>query len=592
MLTLIFLLHVSARSQQWAPTMLGADSTISAYAGSLRSPISAFPYRYSHEDLFCLAVNFSSLPRSIGHFLTGEEFITSPYSFTVTRNSTCAWACERNYTSQQRQTLISLIDSGYRFSFQLDNVPLSTQYPLDSAKSEFFTGFEIGFVNSGRHYLYNLLHFKITLTQTNNTFRVAAFDLASAENSAAANCGRSRPVAIEDSSPIPFQYSTTFEIATSLPLERLDRIYNRESHPRNRTSTFVNAALSVFLSVAVVGLLLYKAIGKDNQRAGYDFDSLDGDEWKFVHGDVYRPPADPSGLAVRIGWGVQLLFACFLVLANGILGRSQLTNLSGIVSCFANSFVLAAPIGGFVAGKLFKTVGNSDWRGTAARFAIQFAAMAVLGLALLYAFPLRIARSSAVLPIFDVLAFSLANFAAGFVGILIGLKSRPVELSQKVNQLPRQIPPGGVLQSQLFVGAVVGLYLFVTIIGPFHMLMVAAWSGSMTYYDLPALLATFVSAVVQAMLAGVIGTFWQLNNEDYRWWWRSFSSAGTIFWYFLGYAAVFWLYQWKPVDFGSVLVFAGVALLIAFALATAMSAASFVGSCFFVLTIYNSLKME
>jgi hypothetical protein len=305
---------------------------------------------------------------------------------------------------------------------------------------------------------------------------------------------------------IHFQYSLNFEIGLGRPPPKA-----------NCTHSFVNAPVSIVLSFPILAILLYKTIGRDRERSGADIDSVDGGEWKFMHGDVYRLPPDAAGLSVRLGWGSQLVVvvACLLVLGTDILGYARLTDLSSVIDSFVNGFVAAAPLGGFVAGKIFKTIGVADWKQMAVRSSYQFVLVNCAGLYLLYLFPLRLAESSAGFPWLYALGFVLVNSLFGFVGILVGLKSSPIELSQKVNQLPRQIPPGGIFQSPLLIGGIVGLYLFVTILGPFPHLMVSAWTGAMPSVDLRALMATFVSAIVQAMLAGVVGTFWQLSKEDY-----------------------------------------------------------------------------
>ena len=90
--------------------------------------------------------------------------------------------------------------------------------------------------------------------------------------------------------------------------------------------------------------------------------------WKLVHGDVFRPPADPILFSTILGNGSQvlsmffitLLFACFGFLSPGISLVFQRVNLifpanrGGLMTSAVVLYFLFSSVAGYVTARFYK----------------------------------------------------------------------------------------------------------------------------------------------------------------------------------------------------------------------------------------------
>jgi transmembrane 9 superfamily protein 2/4 len=330
-------------------------------------------------------------------------------------------------------------------------------------------------------------------------------------------------------------------------------------------------------------------IWKESQRA--DFDEYDGCEWKLIHGDVYRRPPDASGLSLRIGWGVQLFIALVICLVSGRWKYSALTTVGSVLNSFLFGFVIAAPFGGFVTGRLFKTIGDGGWR-TILFGAQKLPVAGICVFLLLYYVVFRPRRSAVALPWALLLGCWGLNFVLSVIGSVLGMKSSAIEFPQEVNQLPRQVPPRGYIRATVLPSVFAAIFVYASPAATIHMLMMAGWTGTRPYYNFSGMLVNLVTLAIQAMTCGVLVTFWKLTSEDFRWWWASYKSAGGAVVVFAIYAIYFMRVWWRPDDLASSIVFIGVIVVLAVVFRLIVGAMSFIGSFAFVQTIYNTLKME
>ena len=85
--------------------------------------------------------------------------------------------------------------------------------------------------------------------------------------------------------------------------------------------------MMVIFLVGLVSMILMRTLRKDYARYSKDEDLDDmekdlGDEygWKQVHGDVFRPAANPLIFSALIGSGYQIAVVVFIVICFAILG--------------------------------------------------------------------------------------------------------------------------------------------------------------------------------------------------------------------------------------------------------------------------------
>jgi transmembrane 9 superfamily protein 2/4 len=567
-----------------APELYKSGDLVNVTFGSFRSPFRPIPIASGADDLFCASPNAPPAPASIGQALAGDLRYASPYAFRIGTAVSCSVACTKTYNKTQQARLISLIDAGYRASLYLDGLPIGTVYRKTNDSSELVAGFEIGFVQGGKHYLRSNLQFVVLLGSSDGGLFVAGFDLTGANSNSKNNCFASSPieVAIEDAALIPFTFSVEFIEPNATDPVRAARFHS----PEQGGYVFVASASCILLSVIVIVLVLYRAIWKDGQRGPSDYDEYEGYEWKLIHGDVFRPPRRAETIILLVGLGTQLTLSFVLLLAGG-----DLSSLGALLDSFLVVLLLSAPVGGLVAGRFFKTFGDGKWRG----FLLKAGALPLFGigaLALVHAVAHRGPAAAVGFPLIRLIGYTLLNGVLTGVGVLVGLKLPSFSLAQNVNQLPRQIPPISYVQSTVFPYVFAAVFLYASPAASIHNLMIEAWSNERTIADPTGLLINLLALVVQTVLSGVVVTFWTLSNEDYRWWWTAFKSAAGAAVIFFCYALFFWGALWAPVGFLSTFVYFVVIALVAVLFGLSVGAVSFLGAFGFVQLIYNSLKME
>lgn len=84
--------------------------------------------------------------------------------------------------------------------------------------------------------------------------------------------------------------------------------------------------------------------------------------WKLLHGDVFRPPGHAGFLAPLIGSGTQLVFMTTGLLVLGSLGILNPSFRGGFISVGMGLFVFAGVFSGYFSTRVYKTLGESDWK--------------------------------------------------------------------------------------------------------------------------------------------------------------------------------------------------------------------------------------
>ena len=103
-----------------------------------------------------------------------------------------------------------------------------------------------------------------------------------------------------------------------------------------------------------------------------------------------------------------------------------------------------------------------------------------------------------------------------------------------------------------------------------------------------------VAIALLFMIAGVLTvlfTYFQLNAEDYRWWWRSLVSGGSVALYIYAFAVYYYVTSDMSGGMQSAFFFLYSAL-IAYAVGLAVGAVSFATTYNFVWYIYNNVKSD
>lgn len=77
--------------------------------------------------------------------------------------------------------------------------------------------------------------------------------------------------------------------------------------------------------------------------------------YRQVHGDVFRPPAHGSWLAVLVGTGTQLFCMTLVTMVFATLGFLSPANRGGLMTAVLLLFVFMGCFAGYSSARLYKT---------------------------------------------------------------------------------------------------------------------------------------------------------------------------------------------------------------------------------------------
>ena len=117
------------------------------------------------------------------------------------------------------------------------------------------------------------------------------------------------------------------------------------------------------------------------------------------------------------------------------------------------------------------------------------------------------------------------------------------------------------------------------------------WSDGQVYTLYGILVVALVLLFLLATVLTVLFPYFQLNAEDYRWWWRSFISGGAVAVFFYLYCGYFYMTSAMNGGLQSSFFFLYSAL-IAYGVALMIGASSFGTTYQFVWFIYRQIKSD
>ena len=343
-------------------------------------------------------------------------------------------------------------------------------------------------------------------------------------------------------------------------------------------------------SLVLQALFVSKVVFRESKHSDNDLDEFEGCEWKLIHADVFRPPPRSGSLCFFFGWGVQLFLSVVTMLFLSIFSPkfADFGDVGGAVESFVKLFLVFAAVGAFFAGRMFKSIGSKQWK----TFAFKYSSILPVLFGLLYSMAEFSANEKLGINIIQFALVAFANFVLSFAGVLAGLKTAGFELSNKVNLLPRQVPPYSWVYDTPFLSLSTAFFTFIAMLSHFYSFLSVLWRKMPACESPVFVLVSIVSMVVVSMNVAIFVVFIRLSKENYRWWWLSaFSGLATAIYYVILSIGFMFGYL-ESYNFSSKLCFLFLNLIIALGIGLINSSASFIASFYFVQYIYNSLKME
>lgn len=532
-------------------------------------------YDYYHPAFrFCAPEDGPRWVReSLGSILFGDRIRTSPFELKMGVNETCKAICPgKEMDEKSAQFVASRIEQAYKVNLLIDGLP-GAEVVEDLTTGEYFNspGFPLGRLDDDgqRKLLYN--HWDIIIDYHKTTLAAGKYRVVQvivSPRSTAVNryidpqngaCPDGGPLVINEDGgqTITYTYGVYWRESTTAWATRWDR-YLHVNDPSIHWFSLISSTCFVVLLLALVSSILARALHKDIQRynrldninlddlngtSAVDDDVQEDSGWKLVHGDVFRSPRYPMLLSVMLGSGAQLFVMVGFTVAFALLGFLSPSNRGFLTTVSLLLYTVLGFVGGYVSARAYKTYGGENWKLNMATTPL-FVPGIVFTMFFLMNLVVWAKGSAGAVPLTTMLAlvgiWFFISVPLSIAGSWAGFKVPVPDPPTRVNQIPRQIPPGPSSLRPLPSMLLTGILPFCAIFVELYPILTSLWTGRI-YYMFGFLFICYGIMILTSACTTILLVYFLLCAEDYRWQWRAFLGSGMTGVYVFVIALWFWL---------------------------------------------------
>jgi hypothetical protein len=552
-------------------------------------------YKY-YDFPFCQVPN-GAMPHfmTLGQVLRGDRLVDSPYKMGFKEQVERTTVCDKPVSEKDIQLFKAAIDASYMFELFVGELPIDRPFGVKSAMDVHNSG-----ETHDRYFLVNYLDFIIGYN---------GGDIVSANVTRELNLEHLIDITDwKEGMTIPFSYSVHWADLPHIPASQALELQLKSTMPHGHQNmdihwlAIINSFVLMLLILSLFLLIIIRVVRSDLSRylqiPDEELAAVEEETgWKLLHADVFRPPKHRLFFCSAVGAGAQLFTMVVMVTLVGCVGVFY--QRGAVASAGVISYMVTAVVSGYGSASLYQKLGGEKWA-----WNIFVTALAFVGPAfVIWAFLNTVAiiyGSTAAFPFPTILlmfamwacvTFPLTVFG-GIVGrhgaIKAAEKDNPFPC--KTNKLAREIPTYYWYQSPVTQMFATGFLPFSAIYIELHYIFNSVW-GPRIYSLYGILLLAFVMLLLVAGTVTVLFTYFHLNAEDHRWWWRSFGSGFAVSIFFYAYCVYFFL-QTGMTGFLQCSFFFLYSLLLGYGLALLLGSICFYCTYAFVVYIYSRIKAE
>ena len=589
----------------------------------LTSTVTQLPYDY-YKLAFCKPETLTYKVENIGEVLHGSMIQNSPYELYMGK-SDFKVLCKADLTKQQAADFAKRIRQDYRVQMIMDNLPAATrmisEQPDGKTVTMYDRGYRLGFMGAKEFpgtvpktpYLNNHLRFIVKYHRDVKFegarivgFEVEAFSVQHKYKGAWGKDAQLTSVPLSpDLPPQPvvegpgeyiFTYDVTWEESAIRWASRWD-LYLYMGDDQIHWFSILNSLAIVLLLTGIVAMIMMRTLRRDLNR----YNSVEEKEelqeesgWKLVHADVLRPPPAPLLLCATVGTGAQLLMMAFITIAGAMVGFLSPARRGGLLTATLLLFVLMGVPAGYVGSVTYKSLRGAQWKTLTLLTAMLWPGVVFVVFFFLNFF-IWGRGSSGAAPFGTICALIAMWFCVSvplvFVGAFFGFKATLKDPPVRTNEIPRQVPLQAWYMGVPFTMLVGGILPFGAVFIELFFIMSSVWLQRF-YYVFGFLALVMLILVVTCAEISIVLAYFQLCNEDYNWWWRSFLNSGSAGLYLFGYAFVYFFTQLEMVGFVPCLVYFGYMFIASTLFVLVTGTVGFFASWWFVWKIFAAVKVD
>lgn len=611
----------------WSIKTYASMEKVPLHVNKVTSTQSPLPYSYFQLPFVCKpSKDINEVTLNLGEVLRGDRIWESDYNLVMNNETTCADLCYKQVDKAALQRADELIRGQYNVEWIVDNLPGATAFiSLVNKKRYYAAGFPLGYIDANgaahlnNHAIILIRYRKASSDPSRNVivaFEVYPKSVAAGEVKCPGTNDKFEEFIIDpskDSDTIPFTYSVYWREDETISWASRWNMYLSNSDDTIKVHWFslINSLVIASFLAILVGVILIRTLNRDIQtynQQSMQLQNLDSTEendkdimaevsgWKLVYADVFRAPNYPVLFSALIGSGIQFLVMVATVVGFACLGVLNPSYRGGFLSYALFLLAFAGVFSGYVSSRVNKNLGGERWGKSAILTALVVPGILMSVVVSLNFFVWYKASSSAI-PFGTLLALISIWFFIStplvFIGSYFGSKVAPTEIPTRIAVIPRQIPPQRrykhIIPSVLLGGILPFLVVFVELRFVYN----SVWQTQSYYYYMYGFVAlVFLVLQIAVMEMSIVITYFQLNTEDYRWWWRSFWVGTGSAWWILIYSVFYYYSTLNLKGFVPMLMYFGYSIMGSIVYGLITGTIGFLASYVFVRRIYGAIKAD
>eukprot|EP00357_Protocruzia_adherens_P027013 CAMPEP_0114990182 /NCGR_PEP_ID=MMETSP0216-20121206/10640_1 /TAXON_ID=223996 /ORGANISM="Protocruzia adherens, Strain Boccale" /LENGTH=643 /DNA_ID=CAMNT_0002353301 /DNA_START=17 /DNA_END=1948 /DNA_ORIENTATION=- len=608
------------------------NDALTVHASKLSSDTTQIPYEYFSLN-YCHPEHDMNRysEENYGMALSGIVLERSAYLLSFSERDKCQYLCPKKNKKGDIELFKWYIERKYRVNFIMDNMP-AIEY--DQVKSRALQkGIPVGHHTTAGYHVMN--HYGIRVRyhkesavdplddddNLNPEFRYSVIGLYIIALPVHYGIEKSREEVLETCTKLFSDQFLPSEVSQYLNTENLDKEMHYTYHvtyiPTDITwkerwaeylqsdedqgyihwLSILNSCMVVIFLTGIVAHILSRTLNRDiatYNSVPTDEEFEDQSGWKQLQGDVFRPPRRSMLLSALVGNGAHLLAMAMITVILAGVGVLSPARRGAMLTSIIYMFVLTSNVAGFVSARFYKMMNGPKWFKTTILTALGYTGV-LFGVFFLLNFVLYLEGSSGNVSFVNLLTLLCLWFLVStpftFLGSLLGYKRQQIENPCKINKIPRPVPQQKWYLRSKFTIFAGGLLPFGSIFIELYFIMSSMW-GAKLYYMFGLLFLVVVIMIFTCAEISIVICYFQLCKEDYRWWWRSFLTAGATGVYLFGYSVLYFFFSWETTRLSSTLLFFGYMSLASITLFVITGTVGFVATYIFVRQIYQLVKFD
>ncbi|KAL8094280.1 hypothetical protein AgCh_035978 [Apium graveolens] len=475
--------------------------------GPLHNPSETYQY---YELPFCRPASVVQKKESLGEILNADRLANALYELKFREKKVGHILCEKKLTEDDVTKFRNAVINEFYFQMYYDDLPMWGF--IGRVEDNSWNNDEKG----PKYYLFKHVQFD-ALYNGDQVIEIRAFS----DPAHVVDITNNEEVTVQ------FTYSVSWNETFIAFKSRMDKYSRASLLPTAKQIhwfSFINSIVIIVLLMGLLVMMFMRHLKNDLKKfSGGDEEEDKEVGWKYIHGDVFRPPSQLHLFSAILGSGTQFLIVSVFLFIMAFFGVLYPYNLGSLSTSVVVIYSLTFPAAGYCTASFHRQFSKTGWEKSVLLTGILYLGPLFFTVFILNTVAISFGATAA-LPLGTIvvilLLYTLVAMPLLALGGMIGHRlSSEFQAPSVTKRVARDIPsltwymktPG-----QMFVG---GLLPFSAIVLELHHLYASMW-GYKIFTLSGILFITFIILIVLTAMLSVGMTYIQLSLEDHEWWWR------------------------------------------------------------------------